>query len=102
MDIGNNVDGLKTLLGVPSTSSERTLPARREQIPGPDAPRSDQATLSSAGSEVSQTVSGSDVRTEKVAAVQAAIAAGTYQVPTSAVASKVVDAMLSGGHVSEN
>jgi anti-sigma28 factor (negative regulator of flagellin synthesis) len=37
------------------------------------------------------------VRTDKVAGVQAAIAAGTYNVPTSAVASKMVDAMLGGG-----
>jgi anti-sigma28 factor (negative regulator of flagellin synthesis) len=34
------------------------------------------------------------VRTEKVTAVQAALAAGNYNVPASAVASKVVDAML--------
>jgi anti-sigma28 factor (negative regulator of flagellin synthesis) len=36
------------------------------------------------------------VRTDKVAAVQAALAAGTYDVPASAVASKVVDSMLGG------
>ena len=45
---------------------------------------------------MSQAASGEDVRTEKVAAVQAALAAGTYNVPASAVASKMVDAMLSG------
>ena len=58
---------------------------------------SDRATLSSAGSEVAQTSSGDDVRMDKVAAVQAALAAGTYSVPASALASKLVDAMLSGG-----
>lgn len=102
MDIQNNVDGLKTLLGVSSTSSERMLPVRKEPTPGADALTSDQATLSNTGSEVSQTISGSDVRKEKVAAVQAAIATGTYQIPASAVAGKVVDAMLGAGHVSEN
>jgi anti-sigma28 factor (negative regulator of flagellin synthesis) len=35
------------------------------------------------------------VRTDKVASVQAALAAGTYDVPALAVASKIVDAMLS-------
>jgi negative regulator of flagellin synthesis FlgM len=57
---------------------------------------SDRATLSSAGSEVSQTAADPEVRMDKVAAVQAALAAGTYNVPASAVASKVVDAMLGG------
>jgi anti-sigma28 factor (negative regulator of flagellin synthesis) len=32
-----------------------------------------------------------------VASIQAALAAGSYNVPASAVASKVVDAMLGGG-----
>jgi len=101
MDIRNNVDGLKTLLGVSATPPGQA-PAVRKESPGADAFAPDQAILSSAGSEASQTVSGSDVRSEKVAAVQAAIAACTYDVPASAVADKVVDAMLGGGHVSEN
>jgi anti-sigma28 factor (negative regulator of flagellin synthesis) len=41
------------------------------------------------------TATDSDVRTEKVTSVQMALAAGTYDVSTSAVASKMVDAMLS-------
>ena len=36
----------------------------------------------------------SGARTDKVAAVQAALATGTYNVPASAVASKVLDEML--------
>lgn len=39
-------------------------------------------------------VAESGVRTDKVAAVQAALATGTYNVPASAVASKVLDEML--------
>jgi anti-sigma28 factor (negative regulator of flagellin synthesis) len=42
------------------------------------------------------TAADSGIRTDKVAAVQAAMAAGTYNVPASAVASKMVDAMLGG------
>jgi anti-sigma28 factor (negative regulator of flagellin synthesis) len=37
------------------------------------------------------------VRADKVAGVQAAMAAGTYNVPAAAVASKVVDSMLGMG-----
>jgi flagellar biosynthesis anti-sigma factor FlgM len=50
--------------------------------------------LSSAGSEVSQTASDSSARMDKVAEIQAALAAGRYNVSASAVASKVVDSML--------
>jgi anti-sigma28 factor (negative regulator of flagellin synthesis) len=57
----------------------------------------DQATFGAAN-KVSQAPSYEDVRPEKVAAIQSALAAGTYRVPAAAVASKLVDAMLSNGH----
>jgi negative regulator of flagellin synthesis FlgM len=95
MDIRSSLDGLKSLLGVNPPAPAATQP-RSTAAAGGSALASDRATLSNAGSEVSQTASESDVRTEKVASVQAALAAGTYNVPASAVASKVVDAMLSG------
>jgi flagellar biosynthesis anti-sigma factor FlgM len=94
MDIRNSLDGLRTLLGVnpavPSAPQGKSAGA----TVGMSGLDSDRATLSSAGNEVSQAVSGEDVRTDKVAAVQAALAAGTYDVPASAVASKMVDAMF--------
>jgi negative regulator of flagellin synthesis FlgM len=96
MDIRGSLDGLKSLLGVnpaaqPATGTKGTSSAGKSAI------GSDHATLSSAGSEVAQTASDDAVRTDKVASVQAAIAAGTYSVPASAVASKLVDAMLGAG-----
>ncbi len=95
MDIRNNLDGLKSLLGVESTATSRQ-PARTQTVSDP-ALGSDRATLSNAATEFSQAARAEDVRAEKVAAVHAALAAGTYSVPASAVASKLVDAML-GGH----
>ena len=97
MDIRSSLDGLKTLLGVtPATS-----PTPRPQ-PGKPAEssllNSDRATLSSAGSEVAQAMGDGGLRTDKVAQIQAALEAGTYSVSASAVATKVVDAMLSGGN----
>jgi negative regulator of flagellin synthesis FlgM len=95
MDIRSSLDGLKSLLGV-NTPSPAVPQAKSSATTSGSALGSDQATVSSAGSEVSLTAAESGVRTDKVAAVQAALSAGTYNVPASAVASKVVDAMLSG------
>jgi flagellar biosynthesis anti-sigma factor FlgM len=100
MDIRSSVDGLKTLLGVPLTAPAQTQPVKNEASSIADPSAGDQATLSSAGSEISEAASGSDVRMEKVSAIQAAIAGGTYNVPASAVAGKVVDSMLSRGQSS--
>jgi negative regulator of flagellin synthesis FlgM len=97
MDIRNGLDGLKSLFGV-SPAAPPAPQGKNAAATGTagSALDSDRATLSSAGSEVSQAVSEEGVRTEKVAAVQALLAAGTYNVPASAVASKMVDAMLGG------
>jgi flagellar biosynthesis anti-sigma factor FlgM len=54
----------------------------------------DDAKLSSTASAVAQALSGGDVRTEKVAALQQSIAAGTYSASAPAVAAKVLSAML--------
>ena len=93
MDIRNSLDGLRSLLGTNPTAPTAPQGKNASATAG-SALDSDRATLSSAGSEVSQAVSGEGVRAEKVAAIQAALAAGSYSVPASAVASRVVDAML--------
>jgi flagellar biosynthesis anti-sigma factor FlgM len=95
MDIRSSLDGLKSLLGVtePSTASAQT---KSTPASSTSALNSDRATVSSAGSEVANALNDSDVRTDKVAAVQASLSAGTYNVPASAVASKLVDAMMGG------
>jgi negative regulator of flagellin synthesis FlgM len=99
MEIRNNVEGLRTLLGVPSTNTAQGpkgtqgttgnsgSSAAAQQLPG------DHATLSSAGTQAAQSGEGTGVRLDKVAAVQQALAAGTYSVSPRAVAGKVVDAM---------
>lgn len=93
MDIRNSLDGLKSLLGVESAApaaQRSTRNARTEEA----VLGNDSATLSSAASEVSQAASEDSVRMDKVTAVQSAIADGSYHVPASEVATKVVDAML--------
>jgi len=96
MDIRNSMDGLRSLLGVNPAAPAATQ-AKGTAASAGSGLDSDRATLSSAGGEMSLTASGDGVRMDKVAGIQAALAAGTYDVPASAVASKVVDAMLGGG-----
>jgi flagellar biosynthesis anti-sigma factor FlgM len=95
MDIRNSLDGLKSLLGV-NQPSQTTNGTKSSATAASSALGSDRATLSSAGSEVLQSVGEDGVRMDKVSGIQAALAAGSYNVPPAAVASKMVDAMLVG------
>jgi negative regulator of flagellin synthesis FlgM len=97
MDIRSSLDGLKSLLGVPQATPSAPQQTRNAATNSGSALTSDRATLSSAGNEVSLAASDTGVRADKVASIQAALASGTYSVPASAVASKMVDAMLGGG-----
>jgi anti-sigma28 factor (negative regulator of flagellin synthesis) len=60
---------------------------------GSEAPV-DQASLSTASGAVMQALLGSDVRGDKVAALQQTIAAGTYNVAASDVAAKIMSALM--------
>ena len=96
MDIRSSLDGLKSLLGVSQAVNTSTPQVRHGQITEPGSFSADHATLSSVGNLASQTLTEDGVRMDKVAGVQAALHAGTYNVPASAVASKLVDSMLGG------
>ena len=97
MDIRSSLDGLKSLLGATPPTPAATQPAKNGAATGGSAISSDRATFSNAANEVSLTAADSGVRADKVASIQAALAAGSYNVPASAVASRLVDAMLGGG-----
>lgn len=96
MDIRSSLDGLKSLLGT-APATPATPQTARNAATGGSGIGSDLATFSSAASEVSLTATDSGVRADKVASIQAALAAGSYNVPASAVASKLLDSMLGGG-----
>lgn len=80
--------------------SEASAPVQSKQlnaaaeVRGPSAPGVDQTSLSPMGGIISQAMSGSDVRTEKVAALQQAISSGQYNVPSSEVANKMLQSLL--------
>jgi negative regulator of flagellin synthesis FlgM len=98
MEIRNNAEALKAFLGVSSSSSARESQAlNNEEGTAQASLAGDRATLSHAGTEVSQAVSEGGVRMDKVAAIQRALAAGTYQVPAPVVAGKVIDSMIEVG-----
>jgi negative regulator of flagellin synthesis FlgM len=54
----------------------------------------DETKVSTAANMITQALSGTDARTEKIAALRQAIAAGTYNVSASDVADKVIGALL--------
>jgi negative regulator of flagellin synthesis FlgM len=97
MEIRGDMDGLKSLLGISQPAPNQVQGGKGPAVRDGGPLSADTATLSSAGSVVAQEAADGGVRMEKVAAVQAALAAGTYDVPASAVASRVVDAMLGTG-----
>jgi flagellar biosynthesis anti-sigma factor FlgM len=98
MEIRNNAEALKAFLGISSPATAKAIQTRGdESAAGQVAFAGDQATLSHAGTEVLQSASDASVRADKVTAIQQALASGTYGVEASAVAGKVIDAMLVGG-----
>ncbi|HVT99297.1 MAG TPA: flagellar biosynthesis anti-sigma factor FlgM [Acidobacteriaceae bacterium] len=93
MNVQNDLQGLQQLFSsqeVPQTSGKTGT----VEPAGTKAGGADQATLSSAGSLASGAPLDSDVRMEKVAAIQQAVVSGTYNVPATEVAGKMIDHML--------
>jgi negative regulator of flagellin synthesis FlgM len=92
MHVNNNLQGLQELFSsqaVPQAGGKAgTSETRTGQAGG------DEATLSSAASLAASAAPDSDVRMDKVAAVQAALASGTYNVPSTEVAGKMIEQML--------
>ena len=82
-----------------SVSGESPVSARNKAVPSganPVSASGDQAHLSQAASLVSYAASLSDVRSEKVSSVQAAVAAGIYGVRSADIAQSLMNHMLGG------
>ena len=98
MSYTNGIGSLQQALS--SITSTSTKPAT-DVISGTDrgtvtrtSAQEDQANLSSASGVMAQALEGSDVRFAKVTALQQAIAAGSYSVPSSDVADKIIQSLV--------
>lgn|ERR1700742_2392277 len=94
MNVNNSLQGMQQLF----SSQDVTRPAGQtnpsaDQTTQLDA-GSDRATLSAAASLAAAASPDSDVRMDKVSAIQQALATGSYSVPASEVAGKMIDQML--------
>ena len=98
MEIRSNTETLMAFLGVSAPEAAQVSRVRNADASAvQETFEGDRATFSQAAKEVSHSAARTDVRMEKVLAIQKALAAGTYNVPASEVAEKVIDSMLTNG-----
>ena len=97
MNITTGIGSAAQALNVLSTASSNAADAVKLTNNGVSAgavQQNDATSLTAAGGLVTQALTGEDTRAGKVEALQAAIAAGTYNVPASAVVDKLIQSML--------
>ena len=90
MNVQNDLQGIPQVAG-PTEVSGTKLPAT--QSTGDTLNKTDEAHLSTASQLVSQALALPEVRTEKIASIQSALANGSYQVSSSDLAAKMIDHM---------
>jgi flagellar biosynthesis anti-sigma factor FlgM len=96
MSFGSSIGDVKQALTplAPVSEAQTARTGTTSHAPSGAAPQADEASLSSTGGLIAQALGTSDVRTAKVEAVRSAISDGSYNVPSSAVAGKIIDSML--------
>jgi negative regulator of flagellin synthesis FlgM len=92
MNVRNGIENLSQTL--PSQAAPTAAPGKSGSIATPSGNQTDTAQVSTVATQVAQSAGASDVRLDKVASIQAALQAGTYHVPASAVAQKLIGALL--------
>ena len=92
MNIRNGIDQVNSIFPSPVNQVAKPLPGSGAALPEHDG--QDQAKLSITAGQAASTAAESDVRMDKVASIQSALQAGTYQVPSDKVAEKVISSML--------
>ena len=95
MNISNGIENLAQIFS--AQPAPAASPAKSSNPSQSAALASDKAQLSIVATQVAQSSSTSDVRLDKVASIQSALQAGTYDVAASDVAQKVIASMLAPG-----
>lgn len=90
MNVRNGIENLSQL----AASQPAQTPATSKSAVASLRENTDTAQVSAVATQVVQSAGNSDIRLDKVAGIQAALQAGTYRVPASAVAEKVIGALL--------
>ena len=98
MSYASGIGGLQQAINsiTPSEAKPTTQTGTSEKVEetATSATPVDQANLSSTGGLVAQAFEISDTRSDKVASLQQAIAAGSYNVSSSDVAGKIIESLL--------
>ena len=95
MNVNDGLHGLPEALGVSQASPVSAVQAQQQTASSATANSiQDRTEVSTAASLAHQAMSVPDVRMEKVAAIQQALANGTYQVSPADVADKLVRQMM--------
>jgi negative regulator of flagellin synthesis FlgM len=92
----DGINSLHKMLGALQTNDSASVKTAEKASVAASATAgsADSAKLSAAGGMASQATDTSDVRMDKVAALQQAIASGSYSVSASDVADKMVESLL--------
>jgi negative regulator of flagellin synthesis FlgM len=95
MNVRNGIENLSQIF--PAQSTPGVAPAKSTNPPQSEGFGTDKAQLSEAATQVAQSATDSDIRLDKVASIQAALQAGTYEVSAADVAQKIIASMLESG-----
>jgi negative regulator of flagellin synthesis FlgM len=90
MNVRNGIEGLSQILPAQSATAAKSSTTSQSGRVGED-----KANVSALATHVAQSAATSDVRMDKVTSIQNALQAGTYHVPASDVAQKIIASMLS-------
>jgi len=94
MNVNSDIQGMQQLFPTQEIARTETAAGQQSGAGTVSGSTADEATLSPAASMAAEAAQDAGVRADKVTAVQQAIAAGTYSVPASAVAGKMIDQLL--------
>ena len=94
MSYTNGIGSLQQALSSIASTAKKPVADAATGTTTQTSVREDQANLSSTGGIMAQALEGSDERSAKVSALQHAIASGSYHVPSSDIAEKVIGSLL--------